>query len=192
MQPAGQVLIQGVPSVFQLSISSLTSLTIRRGLPTTTLRSGICMSAGTNVSAPMIDPAPTRRAVHHDRVHPDQDIPPDMRAMNDRAMPDMRAAFEPHRHARERVNDARLLDVAAILDHDAAPIAADRRARADVDVAPNHDVTDNGRAGMHEGRLVDDGARALEFVERGYVSAQIRSMIVAIPCPTPTHIVASA
>ena len=75
------------------------------------------------------------------------------------------ARLEHHRHAGEHVDGAVLLHVAAVLDDDAAPVAANRRARPDVHVAADDDVAGDRRVRMHERRLVHDRNESVELVD---------------------------
>ena len=65
-------------------------------------------------------------------------------------MADVRARLENDGDAGEHVDDAILLHVAPILDHDFPPIAANRRAGPDVDVAADDHVAGDGRVRVNE------------------------------------------
>ena len=114
----------------------------------------------------------------------------DASSVDDCAVSDVRADFENDSHAGEHVHDAVFLDVASVFDDDSAPVTADCCAGADVDIASDDDIAGDRCIWMHVGRFVDDRFESLEFedVRRG----QTLSMIVAIPWPTPMHIVQSA
>src|SRR5690606_2031044 len=102
--------------------------------------------------------------VHDNRVHSDQAITPDVRAMDNRSVTDMRAFFQHDIFPRKHVDRAILLHVASVFDDDSAPIAANRRSRTDIDVLTDNHISGNGRLRMDKGAFVDDGDETLEFV----------------------------
>ena len=77
-------------------------------------------------------------------------------------MPDVRALLEDDRDTGEYVQRAILLNVAAVLDDNSAPVPTDGSARPDIHVAPDNDVSGNRRIRMDEGRFVDDGNESVE------------------------------
>src|SRR5690606_11534189 len=102
--------------------------------------------------------------VHDNRVHSDQAITPDVRAMDNRSVTDMRAFFQHDIFPRKHVDRAILLHVASVFDDDSAPIAANRRSRTDIDVLTDNHISGNGRLRMDKVTFVDDGDETLEFV----------------------------
>ena len=100
--------------------------------------------------------------VHDNSVHPDEGVAADARAVNDRPMANVRCFLKVHRNTGKHVNDAILLDVAAILDDDLAPVAADDGAGADIHLSSDSDIADHGRVGVNERVLADYGSEALK------------------------------
>ena len=108
------------------------------------------MSAGTKHSAPTTHPAPTVARSITTAFIPTRTLRPTPRAVHDGAVADVRALLEHDGDAGEHVHGAVLLHVAAVLDDDAAPVAADRRAGPDVHVAADGDVARHRGLRVHE------------------------------------------
>ncbi len=94
----------------------------------------------------MMNPAPTVARSITTAFIPTSTLRANVRAVDHRTMADVRPGSSRTRHARKRVDDAGLLHVAPILDHDRTPIAADGCTRPDVDVAADDHVADDRRA----------------------------------------------
>ena len=114
--------------------------------------------------------------VHDDGVHPNERVGADVRTMHDCTVTDVRGLLEHHGDTGKHVNGAVLLNVTAIFNHDAAPVAANRRTGADVDIASDDHITGDRRKGMHERTLVHHRNKSIEGADH-----QTRSMIMAKP-----------
>ena len=104
----------------------------------------------------MITDAAAEEVVHDYRIHSNQGVSANSSAVNDRAMAYVCTCLEENRRAREHVNDTRLLHIATILDHDRAPIPAERGAGADVHIPADDDISGYRSLRMNERRRVHD------------------------------------
>jgi len=77
---------------------------------------------------------------------------------------DVRARLEHHRDAGEHVDGAILLNVAAVLDDNAAPVTPDRGAGTNVHVTPDDHVSRDGCIRVYESTFVNDRFVTVEFV----------------------------
>ena len=100
-------------------------------------------------------------------------------------MADVRPCLQVHVLAREHVQHARFLDVATVLEDDAAPVAAKHSARPHIAVLANGDVTNHRGLRVHVRRRVDDRHHALECID--HQDDWQFLMTVAYPWPTPMH-----
>jgi len=111
---------------------------------------------------------PNHGVVHDDSIHPDEGVAADARAVNDRPMANVRCFLKMHRDAGKHVDDAILLDVAAILDDDLAPVATDDGAGADINLTSDNDIADHGRTGVNERGFADYGPEAFKGKNVGH------------------------
>src|SRR5437762_13419490 len=125
-------------SRFQRISSSESSRSTRAGMPAASERAGMRASALTKASAA------------HDA------------AMENRAVPYGRFGARDRVLARKAVQHAAVLDVRALLHHDAAEIAAQARARPDISARGDDHIADQHRARMHEGTRLDDRHDAVD------------------------------
>jgi glutathione peroxidase len=100
-------------------------------------------------------------------------------------MTNMSAFMKCHRDARKHVDRAVFLHIAAILDHDAAPIAPDSGTRTHIDMLSNADIASHGGQWVDKGGRVDDGDEIPETVDhRGKYTSQIpglRAILTEVP-----------
>ena len=151
------------------------------------------MSAGTKVSAPTIEPAPMRARSMIDRAHAHQHVAADVGAMDDRAVPDVGARLEDDGDTGKGMNDAGLLHVASILDERRHPNRrVSRRSDPRTRLGRSPRSRSPSRSGARMPISCTTGRMPSNSKNVATARAQTRSMMVAIPCPTPTHIVASA
>ena len=158
------------------------------------------MPVGTKHSAPTTQPAPTVALSMITAFIPTSALAPMRAPCTIGPVPDVRPGLEHHHHAGEHVDRAVLLHVAAVLDHDAAPVAANGGPGPHVHVPADDHVARDRRLRMHERALVHDRDEAVELVDHSDVALAVRtrrrpytrSRIMANPCPTPMHMVHSA
>src|SRR2546425_11358477 len=98
-------------------------------------------------------------------IHADQRAAAHDAAMEDRAVPHGGFGARDRVLAGKAVQHAAVLDVRALLDHDAAEIAAQARARPDIGARRNDYIADQHRARMHEGARLDDRHDAVDGID---------------------------
>jgi len=79
-------------------------------------------------------------------------------------MADMAVDLDHGVDAGKAVQHASVLHIAALLEHDAAEVAAQRGERGDVAAGADEHVADQHGVGMHVGGGMDDRADAVDFV----------------------------
>lgn len=105
---------------------------------------------------------PNHSIVHNDRVHPDEGVAANACAVNNCPVADVGIFLEVYIDTWKHVDDTVLLDVAAILDDDLAPVTADGGAGANVNLSSDDDVADHRRIGVNERVFADYGSKALK------------------------------
>src|SRR5665647_2009813 len=105
------------------------------------------------------------RVIHHYRVHPDEDVGAELRAVNDRAMPDV--AIDPDNaiEARHAVQGAIVLHVRSLADDDSSKIAPQRRAGADIASFLDDHVADQNGFRVNEAERMNDRRHTVNRID---------------------------
>ena len=85
-----------------------------------------------------------------------------MGSVHNGAVANMGGLLKNHIQAREDVHNAVLLNVGSVAYGDAAPVSAQNRSGAYIDVAANPNVAGYVSLGMNKGRLVHHGAHSFK------------------------------
>ncbi|MNM42230.1 hypothetical protein D3C81_530620 [compost metagenome] len=105
-------------------------------------------------------------AIHHHGVHADQSVFAHATAVQHGAMADVPVTFHYGVAPRKTMHHAGVLQVGALLQHDAAEIAPERCQWADVAAGADDDVADQDCTGVHVGCRVNHGRQAVQSIAR--------------------------
>ena len=107
-------------------------------------------------------------AVHDHGIHPDQSVSSDNAPMQDRTVADMTVGFDHRVTAREGMDNAIVLNIGPVANHDPAEIAPQARAGSNIAPLTEYDISDQNRLRVNECSIGNNGNESLEFIEIGH------------------------
>jgi hypothetical protein len=109
--------------------------------------------------------------VHDDCIHTHKTVPANFGAVDNGAMPNVRAGTQVHRYPGKHVNGTIFLHIAAIFQHNTTPIAAQSCTGAYVTILANYYIAGNGRLRVYKRGRVYHRYKIPEFVKHDRLNA---------------------